>query len=220
MTEEILLSTFLRRFRKKSFKTPTVECVAFSELRAYCMPLGNSRLCRSCEAKIKTHEKFWRGSKSSFQFATCWTQTGGKSIKESDQQCPHRFGSSGQDLRSGQSQGVESRLVCHSPRQKQWIPWVGSRCVGQNWTTRSCQLIEVLEGLAQLAWAHARWFHRQGGYHYTCSHVPSCFPHHHKYTVSEYWKVSHSINRGIPGKKCGTIIVKAEELNNCRVSHL
>lgn len=24
--------------------------------------------------------------------------------------------------------------------------------------------------------------------------------------------------RGIPGKKCGTIIVKAEELNNCRVS--
>lgn len=24
--------------------------------------------------------------------------------------------------------------------------------------------------------------------------------------------------RGIQGKKCGTIIVKAEELNNCRVS--
>lgn len=29
-----------------------------------------------------------------------------------------------------------------------------------------------------------------------------------------------STYRGIPGKKCGTIIVKAEELNNCRVSFL
>lgn len=35
-----------------------------------------------------------------------------------------------------------------------------------------------------------------------------------------YWKVSLFTNRGIPGKKCGTIIVKAEELNNCRVRYM
>lgn len=90
------------------------------------MPLGHSHLCRSCEAKIKMHEKFWRGSKSSFQFATCWTQTGGKGRKESDQQCPHRLGSSGQDCRSGQSKGVEGHdwSVIHLDRNSGCLGWI------------------------------------------------------------------------------------------------
>jgi len=37
----------------------------------------------------------------------------------------------------------------------------------------------------------------------------------HIYDLNTPIFVAH---RGIPGKKCGKIIVKAEELNNCRVS--
>lgn len=31
-------------------------------------------------------------------------------------------------------------------------------------------------------------------------------------------KEDFSVSRGVPGKKCGTILLTAEELSNCRVS--